>query len=127
MGLDGFFTTDNRNLAVDSMQAFLIDLQAPGAQPPVDKLNGCQELQLEGTCSYSAASAEPDGDMCFLEVSVSKPTHHIQLATTGSFWVVSHFLEVSLLPISLFSSWRWCLDCLLPVKFNQEMSETRPF
>lgn len=61
----GFFTTDNRNLAVGSMAAFLIDLLAPGAEPPVDRLNGCQEIQLEGTCSYSAACAKPDGTPAF--------------------------------------------------------------
>lgn len=45
-----FFTTDKKTLAVDSMQAFLIDLSAPGAQPPVDERDGCQDRQLEGTC-----------------------------------------------------------------------------
>lgn len=47
---DAFFTTDKKKLAIDSMQAFLIDLSAPGAQPPFDKWNGCQDRQLEGTC-----------------------------------------------------------------------------
>lgn len=50
MMLVAFLTTDKKILAVDSMQAFLIDLLAPGAQPPVDKQNGCQDQQLEGTC-----------------------------------------------------------------------------
>lgn len=65
-----FSTTENRNLTVDSLSVFLIDLLAPGAQPAVDKLNGCQEIQLEGTCCYSAACAKTDGDV-LLEMSVS--------------------------------------------------------
>jgi len=58
---------DFSQLAIEIWQltAFLIHLLAPGAHPPADKLNGCQEVQLEGTCSYSAPCAKPDGDMCF--------------------------------------------------------------
>lgn len=54
-----------------------------------------------------------------LEMNVSEPTHYLLLATTGNFRVASRCLQVWLLPMSLFSSPSWCLDYLLPVKFNR--------
>lgn len=63
--LGGFFTADNRNLTLDSILTFLIYLLAPCAQPLVDKLNSCQEMQLESTCCYSAAYAKSYGDVHF--------------------------------------------------------------
>lgn len=101
------------------MPAFLIDLLAPGAQPPVDKLNGCQEIQLEGTCCFSAACAKTDGDMCFWKFclwahSLFTASHYRQLLGGILLFAKSGYCQ-----FHFFSSLWWCLDCLLPVKFNR--------
>lgn len=117
--LGGFFTTDNRILVVDSMPAFLIDLPAPGAQPPVDKLSGCQEIQLEGTCCYSAACAKTDGNTrSWKLVSLSLLMVYCWPLQATSGWHLA-VCKSSYCQFHFFSSLWWCLDCLLPVKFNR--------
>lgn len=79
---DAFFTTDKKKLAIDSMQAFLIDLSAPGAQPPFDKWNGCQDRQLEGTCVTVLKCRDRwryvFGNKCIWAHSLYTTSHHRQ-------------------------------------------------
>lgn len=64
------------------MQAFLIDLSAPGAQPPFDKWNGCQDRQLEGTCVTVLKCRDRwryvFGNKCIWAHSLYTTSHHRQ-------------------------------------------------